>query len=215
MGKDTEIIVPDAKDAKKQAKKARKEQKEGMLRKVRESYYVAGIAYAVLGLGMLIVPEHINAALSYILGGVLIFYAIIALIRFFIETEDKKNLLQLDFIVGALMAVAGVLIIMLPRIILDLMPLMFGILLVFGSIVNFQDAYELKRLKWSKWKWFMLMAGVTLITGIVFVCLAKFNNLIFTRVIGAAFAFIGINSAVGNIAVGVKQKQAAKEVLNK
>lgn len=204
--KDAEIIVPSQEDIKRQEKAAKKEKKNSMLRKVRESYYVAGIAYAILGLGMLVSPEKINGILSYLLGGILVFYAIIALIRFFVG-GNGKNFLQMDFIVGVLMAVAGVLIIFIPDLILDLMPLVFGTLLIFGSIINMQDAFELKRCGWSKWKWFMTMAAITMIAGIVFVCMSKLKAPVLHRVIGGVFFVVGINSAVGNIAAEVRSQK--------
>lgn len=209
MGKDkSEIIVPDAKEIHRQEKVVRKERKESMLRRVRESYYVAGIAYAVLGVGMIAVPDKIHDVLSYLLGGVLLFYAIVALIRFFVGNDDKKNFFQLDFIVGVLVAIAGVLIIVIPHLILDLMPLVFGILLIFGSLINFQDAFELKKCQYPKWKWFMVMAGVTLIAGILLVSFSTLNSSnIMTRIIGVCFVVVGINSTVGNIAANVRGKK--------
>lgn len=203
--KENEIIVPSQEDIKKQEKNAKKEKKNSMLKRVRENYYVAGIAYGILGIGMLIVPGSINGIMSYLLGGIMVFYAVIALIRFFVG--GNKDFFQMDFIVGALMAVAGVIIIFIPAFVIDLLPLFFGALLIFGSIINLQDALDLKKTGWPKWKWFMTMAGVAFVVGIVFICLSSLNNIVFERVVGGVLAFIGINSAIGNIAVEVRLKR--------
>lgn len=201
MGKQ-EIIVPSEENIKKQEKKA---QKNSVLKRVRENYYVAGIAYAILGVGMLAVPESINGIMSYLLGGIMLFYAIIALIRFFVA--GNKDFMQMDFIVGAIMAIAGIIIIFIPTVVIKLLPVFFGALLVFGSIINLQDALDLKKASWSKWKWFMTMAIAAFIAGLVFIVLSALNNTVLERVVGGVLAFVGINSAVGNIAVEVRTKE--------
>lgn len=202
--KENEIMVPSNDDIKKQEKEAKKEKKNSMLKRVRENYYVAGIAYAILGIGMLIVPESINGIMSYLLGGIMVFYAIIALIRFFVA--GNKDLMQMDFIVGALMAIAGIIIIFIPAFVIDLLPLFFGVLLIFGSIINLQDAIDLKKTGWPKWKWFLTMAGVAFVAGIIFVVFSAANNIVLERVVGGVIAFVGVNSAVGNIAVEVRTR---------
>lgn len=200
-----EIVVPSQEDIKKQEKNAKKEKNNSMLKRVRENYYVAGIAYAILGVGMLAVPESINGIMSYLLGGIMLFYAIIALIRFFVA--GNKDLMQMDFIVGAIMAIAGIIIIFIPTIVIKLLPVFFGALLIFGSIINLQDALDLKKAGWSKWRWFLTMATAAFIAGIVFIVLAALNNTVLERVVGGVLAFVGINSAIGNIAVEVRTKE--------
>lgn len=204
--KDTQVIVPPQEDIRKKEKEARKQRKNSMLHRVRESFYVAAIACALLGFSMLISPENNRWVMTYLLGGILIFYSIIALIRFFVGGYGK-DFLQMDFIVGVLMAVAGILIICIPALVYDLLPIVFGAILIFGSIINMQDAIELKRCGWSKWKWFMMMAAITMISGIIFICLSKLNGIVLQRVIGGVYFVVGINSAVGNIAVEVRSRK--------
>ena len=90
--------------------------------------------------------------------------------------------------------------------------MVFGILLIFGAIVNFSDAMDLRKFQYRNWGWFAIAAAISLIAGITFVCFSRIgNNSLMTRIIGGVYMLLGLNSAVGNLAAKVRKEKSEEE----
>ena len=120
---------------------------------------VCGILLIVLG----------NLALrvtSYALAGVMIIAAVY-LIFVYIRSEPLMKITQLKLAGGLALIVAGVLLAFNPQHLENLLPFIWGIALLFGAFVKIQYAFDEKSLNIEKWWIMLILAGFSLIIGIL------------------------------------------------
>lgn len=135
-----------------------------MLRKVFTLSIFSSIIFIVIGLLLFFKSAQVLDAISYVIGGLILVFAIFGIARF---SKSEKKGLNFDLVYAILSLVAGLIIIFNPRGLIKIIPIILGIWIVINSAIKIQYSFYIKSETSNKWKATLVMSLITLICGIV------------------------------------------------
>ena len=139
-----------------------------MGKKLKWNLILMSILYLALGIFLLMVPGTALNIVCYALGGVVLVCAAVQLIRYF-AVERGVFQSQLTLISGLVCLGLGAFLIIRSDIVVRILPIVFGLFVIFDSLGRIQNALELRRCKYSSWKGFLLLAVLSIVLGIVMI----------------------------------------------
>ncbi len=139
-----------------------------MGKKLKWNLILMSILYLALGIFLLMVPGTALNIVCYALGGVVLACAAVQLIRYF-AVERGVFQSQLTLISGLVCLGLGAFLIIRSDIVVRILPIVFGLFVIFDSLGRIQNALELRRCEYSSWKGFLLLAVLSIVLGIVMI----------------------------------------------
>lgn len=128
------------------------------LKNVKIGSIVLSLAMVGIGAVIMIRPEFSAVTLCYLLGAVILITGIVKIIRYF--THDLFDLaFQFDLALGILGIAFGMVLLIHPAILMQVLPVALGIFILAESAFTFQTAHEAKRFGLEQW-WLILLAGI-------------------------------------------------------
>ena len=128
-----------------------------MGKKLKWNLVLMSILYLGLGIFLLLVPGTALNIVCYALGGVVLACAAVQLIRYF-AVERGVFQSQLTLISGLVCLGLGAFLIIRSDIVVRILPIVFGLFVIFDSLGRIQNALELRRCEYPSWKGFLLLA---------------------------------------------------------
>ena len=123
-----------------------------------------------MGICFLAWPNASIMTICYTLGAVLLAWGIVKILHFVKNKNKTKGLaFQFSLIFGLFLAVAGALIVLFPKVILPVIPVIVGIMLCADGIHKIKVGFDAKKMGSLKWGLIFLVAGITFIFGICLV----------------------------------------------
>ena len=107
-------------------------------------------------------PEH------RALGAVVLACAAVQLIRYFV-VERGVFQSQLTLISGIICLALGAFLILRSDIVVSILPIVFGLFVIFDSISRVQNALDLRRCGYSSWKSFLLLPVLSVVLGVIMI----------------------------------------------
>ena len=110
---------------------------------VKKSWIVSAILTGVIGLILLLFPSATLLSVCYCIGGLIIAMGVIRVVRYFKNEHAYPYLFQSDLVVGLITIGLGIFMVTSPKSLVNLLPNLFGILLVgcgVGNILRSVDA---------------------------------------------------------------------------
>lgn len=180
-----------------------------MVKQAKNSFLVISILYILLGLVLLIWPGQFLKWGCYALGTVIVLYGASRIISY-IANKNMISYFNADLIVGIVVVAVGLLLLIKPEIFISILPIVFGLFIIFNGIVKLQNAFDLKRLHYEKWWSIFVTAGLSLLLGL-FIIWNPFETAALTAMaIGIVLIVEGIASAVTTIYSWRTIKQLSK-----
>ncbi len=139
-----------------------------MGKKLKWNLILMSILYLALGIFLLMVPGTALNIVCYALGGVVLACAAVQLIRYF-AVERGVFQSQLTLISGLVCLGLGAFLIIRSDLVVRILPIVFGLFVIFDSLGRIQNALELRRCEYSSWKSFLLLAVLSIVLGIVMI----------------------------------------------
>ena len=139
-----------------------------MGKKLKWNLVLMSILYLGLGIFLLLVPGTAMNIVCYALGGVVLACAAVQLVRYF-AVERGVFQSQLTLISGLVCLGLGAFLIIRSDIVVRILPIVFGLFVIFDSLGRIQNALELRRCEYPSWKIFLLLAVLSVVLGIVMV----------------------------------------------
>jgi len=139
-----------------------------MAKKLKWNLILMSLLYLALGIFLLMVPGTALNVVCYALGGVVLACAAVQLVRYFV-VERGIFQSQLTLISGLVCLALGAFLIIRSDIVVRVLPIVFGLFVIFDSLGRIQNALELRRCEYSSWKVFLLLAVLSVVLGIVMV----------------------------------------------
>ena len=139
-----------------------------MGKKLKWNLVLMSILYLGLGVFLLLVPGTAMNIVCYALGGVVLACAAVQLVRYFV-VERGVFQSQLTLISGLVCLALGAFLIIRSDVVVRVLPIVFGLFVIFDSLGRIQNALELRRCEYSSWKIFLLLAVLSVVLGIVMV----------------------------------------------
>lgn len=167
------------------------------LSKVWTTTILTSLFLMIIGIMMIIYPDEIISIISIVIGIGIIIAGILAFLKYFRESKEQ-DFFRFDLIYGVISILAGTLLIVNPKAVASILPLVLGIWMVINSVIKVQYALTLKQYGNTSWAKAMILALITLAGGILLVFNPFEGAAILTQIIGAilvTYAIIDIIDA--------------------
>ena len=139
-----------------------------MGKKLKWNLILMSLLYLGLGIFLLLKPTTALNVVCYALGGVVLICAAVQLIRYF-AVERGIFQSQLTLISGLVCLGLGAFLIFRSDIVMRILPIVFGLFVIFDSISRVQNALDLRRCGYSSWKGFLLLPVLSVVLGIIMI----------------------------------------------
>ena len=139
-----------------------------MGKKLKWNLILMSVLYLGLGAFLLLVPGTALNVVCYALGAVVLACAVVQLVRYF-AVERGVFQSQLTLVSGLVCLGLGAFLIIRSDIVVRILPIVFGLFVIFDSLGRIQNALELRRCQYSSWKGFLLLALLSIVLGVVMI----------------------------------------------
>ena len=141
----------------------------------------------LVGLVLLLIPGTLNKLIGILIGVALLAVGIIAIVKY-IKEKDNGN--SLNLVSGILYSVLGVIIIIYPYSIINLVTICLGVYLVINGLLKLKLSFVLKRIT-DKWIGTLIMGIITVILGVVLI-FNPFAGITITKLAGAFLVVVAV-----------------------
>ena len=137
-----------------------------MVKKLKWNLILMSLLYVGLGIFLVMKPGTALNIVCYALGGVVLACAAVQLIRYFV-VERGVFQSQLTLISGLICLALGVFLLLRSDIVVSILPIVFGLFVIFDAIGRVQNALDLRRCGYDSWKGFLLLPVLSVVLGVV------------------------------------------------
>lgn len=158
-----------------------------------------GLAAAEIAAGILLVmfPALSSDVICYLVGVGACIYGVINLVQyFFMKLED--SLYRNEFVIGVMALLFGMIIMLKKNLIIDLIPVVLGMIIVLSGFIKFQRAVVAFRIRYDKAVYYACLGFISIIIGIVIMFVLgpqQTQELIFL-VIGSGLIYCGVSDLI-------------------
>ena len=139
-----------------------------MVKKLKWNLVLMSALYLGLGVFLLMKPTTALNIVCYALGAVVLACAAVQLIRYFV-VERGVFQSQLTLISGIICLALGAFLILRSDIVVSILPIVFGLFVIFDSLGRIQNALDLRRCEYPSWKGFLLLPVLSVVLGVVMI----------------------------------------------
>ena len=134
------------------------------MKNLKWNLILMSLLYLALGIFLLAVPGTALNIVCYALGAVVLLCAAVQLVRYF-TASHKVFQSQFTLISGLVCLGLGGFLLLRSDIVVRILPVVFGLFVLFDSLGRIQSALELRRCGYASWKWFILLALLSVVLG--------------------------------------------------
>lgn len=168
-----------------------------LIRRALGAYFTFAFVFVVLGICFLAWPQTSMMTVCYILGAVTLAWGLVK-ISGFVKNKDKNKSFSFQFslIIGIFLTIAGALLIVFPRFILPVIPIIMGIMLTADGIHKLKVGFDAKAIGHGKWWLIEILAVITAVFGF---CLIINNSAAVTAIIvllGVSLLIDGVQNII-------------------
>lgn len=128
---------------------------------------LASLIMIIIGVTILLWPEKTGVILVYVLGGLIAVAGIVRAVLYFTRSERTSPFSFGGLTVGLTLLAIGVVLLLRPEILENILAIVLGCLLIFSGFGNLQTSIELARLKIARWWLPMIFAFIAIVCGII------------------------------------------------
>ena len=139
-----------------------------MVKKLKWNLVLMSLLYLGLGVFLVMKPGTALNIVCYALGGVVLACAAVQLVRYF-AVERGVFQSQLTLVSGIVCLALGAFLIIRSDIVVSILPIVFGLFVIFDSLGRIQNALELRRCEYPSWKGFLLLAVLSIALGVIMI----------------------------------------------
>lgn len=179
-----------------------------MTAKINKSAFVAAGIYVILGIVMIAFPETTMKTFCLVLGTIGVILGMINLVSYF-SRDVMDSVYKYDFAGGIIMILAGIAFIVKMDKIIELIPMILGVLIIASGLIKLQHSIDLKRIDFNGWVYVLVFSLLCLSVGAVCVLQPDFIASTLVVILGISFLFCGITDLVTLIFLSKKMKETA------
>lgn len=138
-----------------------------LLKKALGAYVTFAFIFVVLGICFLAWPQTSILTICYILGAVILAWGIVKISGFVKNKDSNKSFsFQFNLVLGIFLAVAGALLLVFPKFIIPVFPILIGIMITADGLHKIKAGIDAKSMNHKNWWLIEIAALVTIIFGI-------------------------------------------------
>ncbi|MFT3984686.1 MAG: DUF308 domain-containing protein [Lachnospiraceae bacterium] len=176
-----------------------------MLKRMKLNTFLVSLLYVVLGVIMMLFPRSTMETLCYVFAGVLFLIGLVYTVSYF-KRNVVESYYRYDLVYGLVTILCGFLIIIKVDLLINLIPIIMGILIFGNGIIKLQHAIDLKRVNFSGWFYVLIFSLLCITIGTVLIFQPAFIADTVTIIIGISFAFSGITDLITLLLISKKMK---------
>lgn len=161
------------------------------LKSIKLNILSSAILCIILGIVLVAYP---NTSLTFVCRavGVIVLVTGLGFVFGYLKSGKAFWYGKVELVFGSVFAILGGFIILYPLGIISIIPIVFGILLIYHGIANMRQAFELRQYKDRGWWFPVLVAATTIVLGI-FIIKNPFQTIdVVMRLIGACLIYDGL-----------------------
>lgn len=136
------------------------------LKSIKYNLLSSAVLCILLGIVLLIYPDTSLTIVCRAVG-VIVLITGIGFVGSYLRVGKTRWFGKVELVFGSIFAILGGFIVLYPLGIISIVPLVFGILLVYHGIANMKQAFELRQYKDNGWWLPVLIAASTIALGVV------------------------------------------------
>jgi uncharacterized membrane protein HdeD (DUF308 family) len=179
-----------------------------MLKELKWNSIITAVLFTILGFVLVIYPKTAAKTLFSIIGWILLLCGIVTILTYFfrpVESSFYRN----DFVIGMIEIIIGLVMAMKTTAVTELVPVIFGIVVVISGFIKLQASIDLKRLGAPSQNSIIIMALINILFGCILIW-APFSAEILMTFIGISLIYSGITDLVLTIWLSTKYRQYLK-----
>lgn len=163
-----------------------------ILREQRRSSMVAAVVTILMGLLLIFVPDRSIQLLCALLGGALMLTGVIYIFGWL--SKRRETGFPVWFLLpGVILVALGLWLCTSPASVVLLIQYIFAAILIFHGVIDIQGAVSLMRQGWNRWWMDLLLAGLTLVLGILILLNPFGATELLLTAIGVSLVFDGVS----------------------
>ena len=170
------------------------------MKKFENGLSVGAIIMAVLGIILLIFPTLTNKVIVMGIGTALIVYGIYRVIRY-LRREATVAVTQQDIFVGLISVVTGIFMLTYSKVVISILPFLFGLILIFGGAMSVQSAFDMKSFGSLRWSYNLFVGIAFAVVGVIALKDPFASAALLTRFVGAGLLIEGIYMAAAGVTI--------------
>ena len=139
-----------------------------MLRYIKTGMMLLSIAYIVIGMMLLVMPQTSLLWICYAFGAVVLITGIVCLVQY-ARIRGTGFTAPFMLVGGVITACIGVFTLARPQVVASFLPVVFGIFIVVDGLSRIGTAIDLAKRKGQKWWLLLLLSLVSVALGVVLV----------------------------------------------
>ena len=143
---------------------------------------------ALIGLVLLLLPSTLNNIIGFVVGGCLLIFGIIGIIKY-IRIKEYKFTSSL--VSGILYSALGIIVIINPSSVISLVTICLGLYLVINGILKTVFSFNLKKIT-TRWGGALVMGILTIILGLLLVINPFGSAVAITKLAGAFLVVVAL-----------------------
>ncbi len=184
------------------------------LSQFKRDFALCAAASVVLGLLLLLYPDTSGTILAVILALALAALGAMHILNYLFR-RFPDDLGRMDLVSGLLMGGRGVFLFFRPGVLIGFLPVVLGMLLLFGGAVKLQNAVDLARLRAPLWWVILVLAGLSAAAGVVVLLNPFATAELLLMFLGAALLIDGAFDIYTLITIHRRVKRFKKELEGK
>ena len=170
---------------------------------------IFSIIFILLCLFLILKPEDAIHLLSYALGMILLIWGLVSIVKFF-SNKESQNYLEFSFIVGVFVFIFGVIILIKPNTIANIIPLLLGIWMLINGVTKLSYSLSINRNNPAPGS--IIVSGLIIICGILLTLNPFSGAKALTQIIGGTLILYSILDLIECITIkSTVNKKALKE----
>ena len=174
---------------------------------LKKSKLIAGIISAILGAVLLFWPGLTMSLICQFVGIALAVTGLLTAAVFFTQPKDNP-FRTISLIAGIPLAIIGVFIFLRPAFLIQFIPIVVGVIVLFDGVMNLIETFDLMKQKYSKWWISLIFAVLTILMGMMLI-LRPFG---FAQFVMQAIGVIMLYNGFSDIFIASRIKTQIKDV---
>ena len=143
---------------------------------------------ALIGLVLLLLPSTLNNIIGFVVGGCLLIFGIIGIIKYI---RNKEYKFTSSLVSGILYSALGIIVIINPSSVISLVTICLGLYLVINGILKTVFSFNLKKIT-TRWSGALVMGLLTIVLGLLLVINPFGSAVAITKLAGAFLVVVAI-----------------------
>ena len=181
---------------------------DNKLKSMFRTSVIVSLALIIVGIFLIVSPETTLSFVSYGTGIILLITGLIPTINFFINKENQKYL-DISFIFGIIFIIVGIVIIINPKIVASIVPLLIGIWMIINGVIKLY--YSILINKTIKSISSIIISLLILVCGLLLVLNPFGGAVTLTIIIGIFLVVYSVLDLAECIIIYVSNKKSKKE----